>query len=91
MYAIRSYYELGLADQDDLQQLLPGGFEIGQQANLLEDGRGQILRLVDDQDGAAALGVRLQQVMIERVGQCLDAAAVVNHLDMQFLADRRET
>ena len=41
--------QLGLADQDDLQQLALVGLQVGQQAQLLEHVGRQVLRLVDDQ------------------------------------------
>ena len=46
--AIQQLAQLRLADQDDLQQLLGRGLEIGQQPHLLEHLGGQVLRLVDD-------------------------------------------
>ncbi len=79
--------QLRLTDQDDLQQLLLRRLEVGEQAHLLEDRGRQVLRLVDHEYRAAAFGMRLQQVPVERIGQGLDAAPVVQHLDMQFLAD----
>ena len=47
--------QLGLPDQDDLQQFLRGGFQVGQQTDLLEYFRTQLLRLIDNQHRAAAL------------------------------------
>ena len=38
-----------LADQDNLQQLAFAGFQIGQQAQLLQHVRRQVLRLIDHQ------------------------------------------
>ncbi len=52
--------QLGLTDQDDLQQLLRRSFEIREQAHLLQRFGREVLRLVDDHDDAAALGVRFQ-------------------------------
>ena len=51
--------QLGLADQDDLQQLALVGLEVGQQAQLLEHVGREILRLVDDQHVVLADRVRL--------------------------------
>ncbi len=80
-----------LADQDDLQQLGGGGFEVGQQAHLLERLETQVLGLVDDQHDTAAAGMRFEQVMPEQVHQRLGAvAAVGRHLQVQFLADRQQ-
>ena len=41
--------QLGLADQDDLQQLAFVGLQVGQQAQLLQHVGREHLRLVDDQ------------------------------------------
>ena len=83
--------QFGLADQDDLQQLLRFGLEVGEQAHLLEHLGRQVLRLVDDQHHALALGMRLEQVAIEDVDQLLHAAhGVVGQQDAQLLADRQQ-
>ncbi len=45
---LRQFFaELGLCNQYDLQQLLPGGFQVGQQAQLLEHIVVEVLCLVD--------------------------------------------
>ena len=59
--------QLGLADQDDLQQLALVGLEVGQQAQLLEHLGRELLRLVDDEHVVLADGVGLQQEVVERV------------------------
>ena len=46
--------KLGLSHKDDLKELLFVGFEIGEEADLLEDFEGEILGLVDDEDDVAA-------------------------------------
>ena len=46
--------QLGLAHQDDLEQLLLVGLEVGEEAHLLEDLEGQVLGLVDDEDDVAS-------------------------------------
>ena len=66
--------QLRLADQDDLQQLLRFGLEIGEQAHLLEHLGREVLRLVHHQHDAPAVGVRLQQVVAQQVDQVLEAA-----------------
>ena len=71
--ALEHVAQFGLADQDDLQELLRGGFEIRQQADLLERFRRQVLCFVDDDDDASAFGVRLQQSLVEDIDQILDA------------------
>ena len=71
-----------------MQQLLFGGFQVRQEANLLKNVRCEVLCLVDDQYGAAPVGVRVEQVVIQCVDQRLDAAAVRRHCNTKFLADR---
>jgi hypothetical protein len=48
--------ELGLADQEALQQRLVAELEVRQHAQFLDRARRQVLRLVDDQQAALALG-----------------------------------
>ena len=64
--------QLGLADQDDLQELALVGLEVRQQAQLLEHLGRELLRLVDDQDVVLADCVRLQQEVVEGVDIGLD-------------------
>jgi len=64
--------QLGLPDQDDLQQLALVGLEVGQQAQLLQHAGRQVLRLVDDQHVVLPHGVRAQQELVERVDVVLD-------------------
>ena len=77
-----------LPQQDDLQQLLRGGLEVGEQAHLLQRIERQVLRLVDDQHHAQPLRVGLEQVGVEYVDQRLDAAPAAFDGQPQFLADR---
>ena len=51
-----------LAEQDDLEKFLGDRLEIRQQANLLQHLDGQVLRLVDDQNGPSAAGVGVKEV-----------------------------
>ena len=60
--AVQQFAQLRLADQDDLQQLLGLGLEIGEQPHLLEHLGREVLRLVDHQHDALAVGVGLEQV-----------------------------
>src|SRR5579863_8802163 len=57
-------FEFGLTRKDDLQQFLVGGFEIRKQANFLEDLKGQVLRLVNDQNRGFSVAVALQQPLV---------------------------
>ena len=65
--------QLGLADQHDLQQLALVGFQVGQQAQLLQHLGQQVLRLVDDEHAAFPGGVAGQQKGIQRVDVLLQA------------------
>jgi hypothetical protein len=89
--AVQHLAQLGLADQDDLQQLLGLGLEVGQQAHLLEHVGREVLRFVDHQHHASALGVCLQQAETEQVDQVLEAALGARlHRDAQLLADGQQ-
>ena len=77
-----------LADQEDLQQLLRRGLEVGQQPHLLQHIGGEVLRLVHHQHDAAAAAVRVEQEMRQQVHQRLDAAhRRGRHLHVQLVAD----
>ena len=83
--------QFGLADQHDLQQLAFAGFEVGQQAQLLQHVGAQVLCLVDDQHAALAGRVALQQEGVQRVDVVLDrdhAGGGLRHRDVELLADR---
>ena len=53
--ALQDLAELGLADQEALQQRLVAELEVRQHAQLFHRARRQVLRLVDDQQAALAL------------------------------------
>ena len=53
--------ELGLSDQNDLQQLVAGRLDVRQQAQLFEHFHAEVLRLVDDHDGAPTARVGVEQ------------------------------
>ena len=85
--AIEHVAQLGLAKQDDLQQLLRRRFQVGQQADLLQRIQGQVLRLVDDQHHAQALRVGIQQIGVECIRQPLEAAMLAGDVELELLAD----
>ena len=86
--AVQHLAQFRLADQDDLQQFLCGRLQIGEQADLLEDLGGKVLRLIDDDDDAPAFGVRRQQPAIQGVHHLLDAVAVrLVEPEAELLAD----
>ena len=61
--------EFRLANEYDLQKLLRLGFKVGQQADLFEYCRFQILRFINDDDAVLPLGRLLEQIKIELVNQ----------------------
>ena len=84
------FAQLGLANQDDLQQLLSCGFEIGQQTHFFEHLRCKILCLVDNKNGAPAVCMCVKQIPVKRIDQRLDAVLPFWHLDAEFLANGLE-
>jgi hypothetical protein len=88
--SIEQTHQLRLTDEDDLQQLLLRRLQVRQQADLLEDLRAEVLRLVDDQHGAPPAGMRLQQVTVDRVDQHFEARGPVGIRDPQLVAYRRQ-
>ena len=58
--------QLGLADQHDLQQLAFVGFQVGEQAQLLQHLGAELLGLVDNEHAVAAGRVGLQQELVEQ-------------------------
>src|SRR2546422_5678889 len=57
--------QLGLTDQHDLQQLLARGFEVGQQADLLENRGLEVLRLVEDHHALSTRPTLLDEKGVE--------------------------
>ena len=57
--------ELGLAEQHDLQQLVPVRLQVGQQPHLLEGVLGHDVRLVDQDHHAPAGAVERDQVLLQ--------------------------
>ena len=82
--------QLGLADEDDLEQLRRRRLEIRQEAHLLEHLDGEVLRLVDDQHRPAAARVSVEHVRVQRVHEHLRAVGPRGIRDTQLVADRRE-
>ena len=79
--------KFGLPDQDNLQQFLFRGLQVGQQPHLFEHVAGQVLRLVDDEDDAASFGMSSEQLPVKGIHQRLDAAPHVRGKDPEFLAN----
>src|SRR5690606_16394424 len=78
------------ADQENLQQLLAVRLEVREQPDLFEQRRFEVLRLVDDQYGATAARVRVEQVRVQRVGQALRRRVGSGDGDAELVADRLE-
>jgi hypothetical protein len=89
--ARQQFAQLRLADQDDLQQLLGFGLQVGEQADVLEHLRGEVLRFIDDQHDAPALRVRPQQIAIEHVHQFLGVGrGALVRAQAELLAQRQQ-
>ena len=58
--------------QYDLNELLAAGFQVRQQAQLLEHVDGEVLRFIDDDDGVTSRRVTVEQMVIEFIDQNLD-------------------
>jgi hypothetical protein len=71
LIAVQQLAQFRLADEDDLQQLLGVGFEVGEQAHLLEHVRREVLGLIHHQHHALAGRMGAQQVVAEDVDQVL--------------------
>ena len=52
--------------------------------------RGEVLRLIDNKNCASSLGMSVQQVMIQCVGQRFHAIGLSGNINAQFLANREE-
>src|SRR5882724_6583274 len=80
--------QLGLADQNDLQELLRARLEIREEPHLLEHIRRKVLRFVDDKNDAPPACMRAQQVVIQNIDQILHALRRrVRNTNPELLAD----
>ena len=85
--ALEEDAQLGLAHEDDLQEVIGLGVHIGEHAQLLQRLGREILGLVDDQRHPAALGIALDQVIQEDL-VLLDGAKPI-YLDVFKLIEPR--
>ena len=76
----QQFAQLGLADQDDLQQKIAVRVDVRQQAQLLELLDADIVRLVDDDGDLVALGVAFDRELLE-AGEALDMGPVIGLLE----------
>ena len=75
--------QLGLTNQHHLQQLGLVGLQIGQQAQLLQHIRSQMLSLVDEQQGLATGMVVGNKEVAEQIEELLDAIfRLINQLEL---------
>ncbi len=89
--AVQQFAKLRLADQDDLQKLLRGCFQIGKQTDLFQDVDAKILRLIHQHDDAPAFRVRFQQSPVQRIDHLFDAVAIgLGDAQSQLFADRQQ-
>ena len=65
--ALQQVPELRLAHQDDLQQLVLVGVDVGEHAQRLHGGRAEVLGLIDDQHHPPSLSVLVDKKPLERV------------------------
>ena len=80
--------QLGLADENDAQQLMTVCFQIRQQPQLLEHVAREILCLIHDEHRAPVGGMRLEQVSVETISQRLEAGHRVTAVDhAELIAD----
>src|SRR5258708_26202906 len=58
-------FQFRLAGEHDLQKLFCGGFQIGQEADLLQHGIRQVLGFVDDQNDGFPIAIAFEKPVIE--------------------------
>ena len=80
--------QLGLPDEDDLEELLPARLQVGEEAHLLQHVGGEVLGLVEDHHGPAAPTVGVEEVAVQRIDRRLAAPGSPLVGDAQLLADR---
>ena len=81
--------QLGLPHEDDFEELLPRGLQVGQQPDLLEDIGRQRLGLVDDEDRAPRPGEGSQQVPVKPVDKVFQRGTG-GMGDAELVADSRD-
>ncbi len=84
---VHEAFQLGLTEEQNLEQFVGGGFQVGQQPDLLQDLGAQVLGFVDDQHRPPSRGMGGQEVPVEPVDQDLDAGGSLRVVDVQLVAD----
>ena len=85
--ALQQGTQFRLPDQDDLEELAPIGFQVGQQPELFQDRCREILGLVDDHHRGQAAAMGLEQEPIQGVDISLGAGVPRWVVDPQFVTD----
>ena len=80
--------QLGLAHQHDLDELLGVRLQVGDEPDLLEHLRREVLGFVDQQDDVASRRARLQEEAVEGVHEALLRGAV--RRDVEVVEDRAQ-
>ncbi len=79
--------QLGLSDQEDLQQLVIVRLQVREQTDLLQHLAAQVLRFIDDENGAPTRGVRIEKVPIESIHERLGRRDILGQPNAKLLAD----
>ncbi len=79
-----------LTQQDDLKELFFAGFQVGEQTNLFQGLRRQILGFINHHHDTLPVLVRVQQVSGQPVDQFLGATVDVRGRYLEFLTDGRQ-
>ena len=78
-----------LAKQNNLQQFLFRGFQVGQQAQLFEHLSGEVLGLINNQHLVPARSVGFQQILVDAVDQGFDTGIRLMRY-FQFITNGRQ-
>jgi hypothetical protein len=79
--------EFGLAEQHDLQELVPARFEVGKEPYLLERVLRHDVRLVDEDHHATAGAVELDEMLLQLAQR---DAAPLRELELEIVGDRMQ-
>ncbi len=82
--------QLRLPDKNNVEEFFFVGFEIGEQPDLLQHIKTQMLRLINHQYGFTTGAMILKKKTVQRVGQLFKPRRGIRQADLKFLADRGE-
>ena len=80
--------ELGLPEEDDLQQLVGAGLEVREEPHFLERGERHRMRLVDEGDHLLAFGMHRDELFLQRAQHLRRAGP--GHLEAEVGRDRAQ-